>query len=136
MTGIACALDNVALERRRADVGRDIPDRDIELGAGQAIEDGERLRIVDRRQIEASRVLFARGALTPQACGVPFDNFAEPCLTASRKQLPDANPFVLIEREPLIGGPEIRKSACTISNGNQIARSSMRLRPSIHRMGA
>ena len=58
-----------------------------------------------------------------------------PWRTASGERLPDARPLVLIDSAPLIGGPETRKSAWTISNGAQTGPPSIRFSPSAHRIG-
>ena len=78
-----------------------------------------------------------RGTLTPKACRVALDQFAERVARSPpRMWLPDARPFVLRGKQPLIGGPSIVELAWTISNGDQTASPSIRLRPSTHSIGA
>ena len=61
MADFARAIDDETLERRHADIGRHVPDRHVDFGVRQKIEHRERLRIVDRREIETSGSCSSRG---------------------------------------------------------------------------
>ena len=71
------AIDDQALERADAHVGRDIPDAEVEPRPRQEIEHGKRLGIIDRGEVETPVVLLGGWASMPESGRIALDDFAD-----------------------------------------------------------
>ena len=73
----ARAIRSETLERRHADIGGDVPGRQVDFRAGEKIEHAKACCVVDGREVETRSVLLGRGALSPKRCRVALDQFAQ-----------------------------------------------------------